>query len=142
MTIGSDWTPLASLDSAHFDYMKWDLHPADRDILKANAAELKTVMEKLPEAQIRVEGNCDQRGTEEYNLALGQRRADEVKDYYVHMGLPASALKTVSNGKEKLLCSEDTEACWAQNRRAQTMVRSPKGEVRLNVTESSSPKKS
>ena len=69
-----------------------------------------------------VEGNCDDRGTIAYNIALGEKRANEVKDYYVRLGIPADKITTVSYGKEKPVCYEATQACWAKNRRAETIL--------------------
>jgi peptidoglycan-associated lipoprotein len=67
--------------------------------------------------KVTVEGNCDDRGTVEYNLQLGQRRAEAAKKFLVNLGVPAKALKTVSYGKERPICSEQVESCWSQNRR-------------------------
>jgi peptidoglycan-associated lipoprotein len=72
--------------------------------------------------KITVEGNCDDRGTIGYNIALGQKRADEVKAYYVRMGIPAENIATVSYGEEKPVCYEANKTCWAQNRRADTLL--------------------
>ncbi len=89
--------------------------------LKDNVATLK----KLPgSVQVIVEGYCDERGTIEYNVALGQRRADAVKTYYAHAGIPRSRLSTISYGKERPVCSDSTEECWARNRLGATRVRS------------------
>jgi peptidoglycan-associated lipoprotein len=117
--------PLAGLSSAelesrglladiHFDFDKAELRDADRPVLAQNADFLKS------HAYIRVtvEGHCDERGTVEYNLALGERRARNAYDYLVSLGVPADRLKTVSYGKEIPLCQESSEACWARNRRA------------------------
>ena len=120
MTIGTDWTSLDSLKDAYFDFDKADLRMDARDTLKANAS----VLQKLPRSvQIIVEGHCDQRGTTEYNLALGERRANAVKDYYAHAGITSGRLRTISYGKERSLCSDATEECWARNRRSATKVR-------------------
>ena len=69
-------------------------------------------------------GYCDERGTVEYNLALGQKRAKEVREYYIRLGIPGQTLATISYGKEAPLCSASNDDCWAQNRRAETRVRS------------------
>jgi peptidoglycan-associated lipoprotein len=91
---------------------------ADRDVLRKDADVLK----KFDFLQVRVEGYCDERGTAEYNVALGERRAKAVDDYLVSLGVPATRLQTVSYGKESSLCSDHTEDCWARNRRAHFTV--------------------
>ena len=73
-------------------------------------------------AKVEIEGHCDNRGTVEYNLALGAKRAKSVKDYLVSLGIPADRLSTISYGEELPLCREDTEECWARNRRAHSVV--------------------
>ena len=117
--------PLAGLSSAelesrglladiHFDYDSADLREADRQVLTQNADFLKA----HDYIKVTVEGHCDERGTVEYNLALGERRARNAYDYLVSLGVPADRLKTVSYGKEIPLCQESSESCWARNRRA------------------------
>jgi peptidoglycan-associated lipoprotein len=101
------------LADIHFDYDKADLREADRGILSKNADALK----KFDFLKVTVEGHCDERGTVEYNLALGERRAKVAYDYLVSLGVPADRLKTVSYGKEVPVCKESTEDCWARNRR-------------------------
>ena len=76
------------------------------------------MLKKYDFLRVTVEGHCDERGTVEYNLALGERRAKAAFDYLVSLGVPADRLKTVSYGKEVPVCSESTEACWQKNRRA------------------------
>ena len=105
-------------DTVHFDYDKSDLHDADRTILQRQAAWLQ----KYPNVRVQVQGNCDERGTREYNLALGARRANAAKDYLVSLGVSPDRVDTISYGKERPLCSESTETCWAQNRRATTVI--------------------
>jgi len=101
------------LGDIHFDYDKAELRDADRQILARNAETLK----KYDFLLITIEGHCDERGSVEYNLALGERRAKAASDYLVSLGVAAARLKTVSYGKEVPLCSESTEDCWARNRR-------------------------
>jgi peptidoglycan-associated lipoprotein len=72
--------------------------------------------------QILIEGHCDERGTNEYNLALGERRANAAKDYLASLGVDAARVKTVSYGKERPVCTEATESCWAKNRRAHLVI--------------------
>ena len=110
-----------SLGVVHFDLDKYTLSADARKIVEANAQAIKTAASVAP-YKITVEGNCDDRGTIAYNIALGQKRADEVKAYYVRMGIPAANIATVSYGKEKPVCYEANQACWAQNRRADTLL--------------------
>lgn len=107
-------------DTVHFDYDKYDIRDADRDILQRQAAWLQ----KYPQVRVTIEGHCDPRGTREYNLALGARRANAVKDYLVSLGVPSSRLDTISYGKERPVCAESTEDCWAQDRRGVSTITS------------------
>ncbi len=102
----------------HFDYDKADLREGDRQVLGKNAESLK----KFDFLKVTVEGHCDERGSVEYNLALGERRAKAAHDYLVSLGVSADRLKTVSYGKEVPLCHESSEDCWARNRRAHLTV--------------------
>jgi len=108
---------IPELKEIHFDYDKAALGASARATLQANADWLK----KNPDQLVQVAGHCDQRGTTEYNLALGQRRAKAVRDYYVMLGIPGSRVSTISYGKERPLCRESTESCWSANRRAETL---------------------
>jgi peptidoglycan-associated lipoprotein len=101
------------LADIHFDYDKSDLREGDRSILNKNAEVLK----KFDFIRVTVEGHCDERGSVEYNLALGERRAKAAYDYLVSLGVAADRLKTVSYGKEVQVCSESNESCWSRNRR-------------------------
>lgn len=105
-------------DTVHFAYDKSDIQEQDRDILQRQAAWLQ----KYPEVRVTVEGHCDPRGTREYNLALGARRANAVKEYLVSLGVPSSRVDTISYGKERPVCSESDETCWAQDRRGVTTI--------------------
>jgi len=108
--------------SSHTVYFAFDsseLDAAARGILDANAAWLKT----HTVSSITIEGNCDERGSREYNLALGQRRADGVRDYLASQGIPAAGIGTVSFGEERPACQGTGEACWAQNRHADIVIR-------------------
>jgi peptidoglycan-associated lipoprotein len=100
--------------SIYFDYDQYAIKPDGTSLLMEQAKVAIT----YPEDHITVQGNCDERGGSEYNLALGQRRADEVKEQLVMLGVPAARIETISFGKEKPreLCHE--EKCWAENRRA------------------------
>jgi peptidoglycan-associated lipoprotein len=106
------------LQDVHFDYDRYDLRTEDRATLQQNANWLK----EHANAKVEIEGHCDNRGTVEYNLALGAKRAKSVKDYLVSLGIAADRLSTISYGEELPLCREDTEECWARNRRAHSVV--------------------
>lgn len=96
-----------------FDYDKYDIRPSDQAALQGDAEFLKS----HPNINITIEGHCDERGSTEYNLALGDNRANAVKNGLVELGIPASRIRTISYGKEKPFCTEHTEECWQQNRR-------------------------
>jgi len=102
----------------HFDYDSADIRDSDRPILSKNAEALK----KYDFLKVAVEGHCDERGSVEYNLALGERRAKAAFDYLVQLGVSAERLKTVSYGKEVPLCQDANEGCWARNRRARSTI--------------------
>ncbi|HSZ75087.1 MAG TPA: peptidoglycan-associated lipoprotein Pal [Rhizomicrobium sp.] len=107
-------------DTVHFDYDKFDLRDEDKTTLQHQAAWLA----KYPAVRSTIEGHADERGTREYNLALGARRANAVKEYLVSLGVSASRLDTISSGKEKPVCTDSNETCYAQNRRGVTTVTS------------------
>jgi peptidoglycan-associated lipoprotein len=102
----------------HFAYDQSDIREADVATLQKNADALK----KFDFLVVTVEGHCDERGTVEYNLALGERRAQAVYDYLVSLGVPAQRLKTISYGKEVPLCRDAAESCWSRNRRGHFTV--------------------
>jgi len=114
-----DWTSIKELANISFDYDSYDLDDSATEILKENASYLKDDSS----LSVIVEGHCDQRGTVEYNLALGQKRASAVRDYYISLGVPAGDIGTISYGKENLLDDSDNENAYAKNRRAETKVR-------------------
>ena len=101
------------LGDIYFDFDRFELKSQARDRLSKNAEFLKT----HPEFMIRIEGHCDERGTAEYNIALGERRASAAKDYLVSLGIPSSQLQTISYGEERPQCTESNESCWWRNRR-------------------------
>lgn len=109
---------LGLLPDIRFDYDKADLREGDRQILAKNAETLKN----FDFLKISVEGHCDDRGTVEYNLALGDKRAKAVYDYLTSVGVATDRLKATSYGKEVPLCQQATEECWARNRRAKFTV--------------------
>jgi peptidoglycan-associated lipoprotein len=108
----------AEVQDAYFDYDKSDIRSDARDSLTKNAAALKSILDDYPNATVVVEGHCDERGSAEYNLGLGDRRATAAKDFLVQLGVPADRLKTISYGKERPVCTEQDESCWQKNRRA------------------------
>jgi peptidoglycan-associated lipoprotein len=103
---------------AYFDYDKSDIREDARATLTKNADALKAILADFPTAVVTVEGHCDERGSAEYNLALGDRRAAAAKAFLVQLGVSADKLKTVSYGKERPQCTEGNESCWQKNRRA------------------------
>jgi len=105
-------------DTVHFDYNEFNVTDSDRAILQRQA----TWLQKYPAVRVTVEGHCDERGTREYNLALGARRANSVKEYLVSLGVSSGRIDTVSYGKERPMCIESDESCWAQNRRGVTAI--------------------
>jgi peptidoglycan-associated lipoprotein len=107
-----------ALKDIHFDFDKHDIRPSDAEILKANAA----LLSRYPKVKIQVEGHCDERGTSEYNLALGERRASSAKTYLLTLGIPADRVSTISYGKEKPVDPAHTEQAWEKNRRAHTIL--------------------
>jgi peptidoglycan-associated lipoprotein len=106
------------LKDAFFDFDKYDLREDARTALAADAQWLK----RYSSIQVLVEGHCDSRGTEEYNLSLGQKRAAAVKDYLVSLGLDGSKINTVSYGKTRPFCTDENESCWQQNRRGHFVI--------------------
>ena len=109
------------LKDIHFEFDKYDIRSEDEAILKENAAFLKN----NPKMKIQIEGHCDERGTVEYNLALGERRANNTKKYLVSLGIPSDRVSTISYGKEKPFVAGHSEESWAQNRRAHFLFQSP-----------------
>jgi peptidoglycan-associated lipoprotein len=105
-------------DTVHFGYNEYNIEDADKSVLGRQAAWLA----KYPSVRITVEGHADERGTREYNLALGARRANAVKEFLVSQGVSTGRVETVSYGKERPICTESSESCWAQNRRGVTTV--------------------
>ncbi|HWR37164.1 MAG TPA: peptidoglycan-associated lipoprotein Pal [Clostridia bacterium] len=98
----------------YYDYDKYDVRTADQQVLQQNASFLAA----HPNMTFTVEGHCDERGSTEYNLALGDNRANSAKQMLVQLGVPAERIRTISYGKEKPSCTDSTEQCWQQNRRA------------------------
>ena len=106
------------LKDIYFDFDEYDIRPGDAGILKANAALLM----KQPTLKIQIEGHCDERGTIEYNLALGERRANSAKKYLVSLGMSPDRISTISYGEEKPLDPGHNEEAWAKNRRGHFII--------------------
>ncbi|HXG53577.1 MAG TPA: peptidoglycan-associated lipoprotein Pal [candidate division Zixibacteria bacterium] len=107
------------LKEIYFDFDKYELRDDARTTLKANAAWLKA----NPSARVEIEGHCDERGTSEYNLALGAKRAQAAKEYLQSLGIEAKRISTISYGEELPVCRQQTEECYRQNRRDRFVVR-------------------
>ena len=102
-----------ALNPIYFDFDNYNLKPEAETALNKTAAWLT----KNPSVKIKIEGNCDERGTMEYNMALGERRANSAEQYLIKLGVAAERLLTISYGKEKPICTEHNESCWWKNRR-------------------------
>jgi peptidoglycan-associated lipoprotein len=107
------------LKSIYFDFDKYDIRPADAKVLDETAQWLKSNNSQL----VLLEGHCDERGTNEYNLALGERRAKSTMNYLVSQGVQASRITIISYGEERPVCTQHNEECWSKNRRAQFLVK-------------------
>src|ERR1017187_6806544 len=107
----------SDVQDAYFDYDKTDIRSDASAILSRDAAALKTILTDFPNASIVIEGHCDERGSAEYNLGLGDRRASAAKEFLQGLGVSADRLKTISYGKERPQCTEQNESCWQKNRR-------------------------
>lgn len=116
---GAQFIGQENIETIIFEFDKYNLSDKNRNTLSANAEILKSHKEWT----ILIEGHCDDRGTIEYNLVLGQKRAKQVRDYYIRLGVRESAMGTISYGEENPACMDETEICWIQNRRAETKVR-------------------
>jgi peptidoglycan-associated lipoprotein len=103
----------SSMQDVYFDYDSYDITQQYQRVLQADAQFLQ----QHSNITFTIEGHCDERGSTEYNLALGDNRANSTKQALVSLGIPANRIRTISYGKEKPFCTESTEACWAQNRR-------------------------
>jgi peptidoglycan-associated lipoprotein len=114
-----EFVETAALRNVYFDFDRYEIRPGDAAVLTEVAAWLKA----HPNVLVLIEGHCDERGTNEYNLALGQRRATATRDYLVSLGVAASRITLISYGEERPVCIGRDEACWAQNRRAHFLVK-------------------
>jgi peptidoglycan-associated lipoprotein len=109
---------IAELKDIHFNFDQYDLDSNTKKILVENAAYLKS----HPDIRVEIQGHCDERGTNNYNIALGERRAHSTKKYLMAQGIDSSRINVISFGEEKPFCSDSNENCWYQNRRAHFMV--------------------
>jgi peptidoglycan-associated lipoprotein len=114
----SEFRETDNLKDVFFDFDRYDIRASDAKVLDTNATWLKT-----NNSLVLIEGHCDERGTNEYNLALGERRAKATMNYLVGQGVQANRITIISYGKERPTCTEHSEACWAKNRRAHFLVK-------------------
>ena len=115
----SEFSENSNLKDVFFDFDKYDIRADDAKILDGNAGWLKSNANNL----VLIEGHCDERGTNEYNLALGERRAKATMNYLVSQGIQANRITIISYGKERPVCNEKSESCWQKNRRAHFLVK-------------------
>ena len=108
---------LAEIEDAYFDYNKASIRSDALKALQADSTELRDILKDYPDYRLTIEGHCDERGSAEYNIGLGDRRAVAAKDYLVQVGIPSAQLNVKSYGKEKPVCEDHDEACWQRNRR-------------------------
>ena len=108
---------LARIEDAYFDYNQHTLRPDAINALQADSTELRDILKDFPDYKLTIQGHCDERGSAEYNLALGDARAKAAKDYLVQVGIPDDQLSIISYGKDRPVCQEHDEACWQKNRR-------------------------
>jgi peptidoglycan-associated lipoprotein len=113
------YAEVPDLHDIHFDFDQYVIRPSDTKVLDTNASWLRA----NPRTLLLIEGHCDERGTNEYNLALGQHRTTSTLNYLMAQGIAASRITTISYGEERPLCTEHTEECWARNRRAHFLVK-------------------
>ena len=109
---------LLRLMDAYFDLDQYDIRPDSRHALETDSKLIMQILAQDPSLTMVIEGHCDERGSAEYNLALGAMRAEAAKAYLINIGIPEAALKTLSYGKERPQCTAQNEECWQKNRRA------------------------
>lgn len=113
------FVPVPRLADIHFDYDGYTIRPEDTSILDENAAWIRA----NPAGLVLIEGHADERGTDDYNLGLGDLRAAAARSYLIARGIRADRIVAISYGKERPVCTEHNEACWARNRRARFLVK-------------------
>ena len=116
---GAKASEAVALETVYFDFDKSDLRQDARDVLSKNAEAL---LKKIADAKVKIEGHCDERGSDEYNLALGERRAKSVAKYLTTLGIKADRISTISYGKEKPAVQGSDESAWSKNRRAEFVI--------------------
>jgi peptidoglycan-associated lipoprotein len=109
---------LARLEDAMFDFNKSVIRSDAQNALKDDVAVIREILANYPNQKLLVEGHCDERGSDEYNMALGDQRAHSAEEFLVTMGIPNAQLTLISYGKDRPVCTDSTEACWQRNRRA------------------------
>jgi peptidoglycan-associated lipoprotein len=110
-------TLLARIEDAYFDYNEHTLRPDAIKALQADSSELRDIISQYPDYKLTIEGHCDERGSEAYNMALGDARAKAAQEYLVGVGISSSQLNVFSYGKDKPVCEDHDEGCWQKNRR-------------------------
>jgi peptidoglycan-associated lipoprotein len=120
---------------AYFDFDRSDLRPDAREALTANARALELIFQDFPNMNVVIQGHCDERGSAEYNVALGDRRATVTKDFISAIGIPQDRFVAISYGKERPQCTEPDEACWQKNRRVHFVA----GELQRQVSQAAEP---
>jgi peptidoglycan-associated lipoprotein len=115
----AQFKPFAELPDIYFEFDRYAVRPDDHRVLDSHASWLRA----RPRALLVIEGHCDERGTSEYNVALGERRAQAAADYLVSRGIDARRMTVISYGAQRPVCVERDEACWARNRRAHFLVK-------------------
>ena len=108
---------IGRIEDAYFDYNQHTLRPDAIKALQADSTELRDIIVQYPDYHLTIEGHADERGSEEYNLALGDERAKAARGYLVQVGIPEAQLSVISYGKDKPICEEHDETCWQKNRR-------------------------
>lgn len=109
---------LAKLEDVLFDYDKATIRPDASKTLEADLTVIRDVLQRYPSQKVKIEGHADERGSDEYNIALGDKRAVAAKEFFSGMGVSAGQLEIVSFGKQRPVCGDHTEDCWQKNRRA------------------------
>jgi peptidoglycan-associated lipoprotein len=118
---------IGRIQDAYFDYDAHTLRNDAISTLAADSKELATILQQYPGYKLKIEGYCDERGSAEYNVALGDARAKAAKDYLVNAGVASNQLDTVSYGKENPVCTEHDESCWQKNRRVHIVAEQKNG---------------
>ena len=108
---------LAHMEDALFDYDKYTIRTDATTALRDDVNVIREILANYPQQKLIIEGHADERGSEEYNVALGDKRADAAQEFLANMGIPLNQLKVISYGKDRPVCTDSTEACWQKNRR-------------------------